>query len=474
MGKTRLGGKDKTRTDKTPPEDRTPSWSLVTGPPPTPQQPRYDTRAMTEPLLPVGGDSAQPSPDVAPTGYRRPAHLVPYPYLSLAERDRRWQTTWRVMEQHALDCIVVAPSTNLASPSWAYARYITQVGGMEDHGVAVVLPLGVEPTVVAPDAEGWRQLQPWCTNIQEQTERTSEAVLAILRETTLTRRRIGIVSPDPYIHGHQGPGTARLRELAAELDVSCVDFTPLLDAVRLVKSPEEIAFLEQSGHIAAVSLRRAAAAAQPGVSDREIWGTTIEAALSLGSDSPVRLRTASGRQSEGWTHAPGPGTVEPPWLHLTRLETSWGGYRAQCEQPIGCGPTSPVFADMMHLAGRAWDTVALVIAPGCTIGMLNHALAHAIEELRPRSGPLATTTATGIIQGCGLGHDQPRAKLGRRTDSADNAYVIPLHACFFLAVRVTLETQWLSWGDSVVVKAEGARRLGDNPQAILIGPDFGL
>ena len=64
------------------------------------------------------------------------------------------------------------------------------------------------------------------------------------------------------------------------------DAWPVLDAVRAVKSSGEIAELRHAAEYTAAAIAAAARAIRPGVSQREVEGAAIAAALKAGSDGP--------------------------------------------------------------------------------------------------------------------------------------------------------------------------------------------
>src|SRR5438874_6244969 len=121
---------------------------------------------MTEPITSAPSDAGatdQPDSATAPTEpYRRPLNLLPYPYFSQRERERRWRLTRAAMEERGIDCLVIPNNTGHSTRLQADARYLTHVGGGGDAGVAAVFPLEGDPAAVVANRDHWVPAQPWC------------------------------------------------------------------------------------------------------------------------------------------------------------------------------------------------------------------------------------------------------------------------------------------------------------------------
>lgn len=398
--------------------------------------------------------------------YQRPAHLIAYPYLSLDERDQRWRATWQAMEDQSLDCVLVPPATGAPSKLSAVARYLTHVGGWDEPGVAVILPLGAEPIVIVPRADEWRQMQPWCGSLHEPEGDLTATLVTKLRNVALPRHRVGVVG----LHDRNQASLIShdlIAALEGDLTLACEDFTSTLDRLRATKSEEEVAFIEQSARIANESFRRTAAAIRSGMTERAIWAALLESTLSLGSDTPVRIRQASQKPTEGASGSPGSRSIGPGWTSLMSLEAAWGGYRARCAQPITFDAPSPRDAALMSLTADIWNSLVGAIEPDTPTHAVQTTADREAARLRPANGPLRAASVAVSIRGCGLGEDEPMAAYRDPKSQHERGNLITRDSCFFLGIQVSTESRRLRWGDSVVVTGNGVRRLGNNPQSFL-------
>jgi len=132
-------------------------------------------------------------------------------------------------------------------------------------------------------------------------------VAETLRARGWGARRLG-VEMDTYYY------TARCHErLAAGLpDARFVDATSLVNWVRIVKSPQEIAYMEQAGRIADLSVEAAVEAIAPGVRACDAAAKVVAAQIAgtrdFGGDVPETIMMSSGSTSSAphlaWTDDP--------------------------------------------------------------------------------------------------------------------------------------------------------------------------
>src|SRR5438093_3922972 len=194
------------------------------------------------------------------------AELYPYPRFSLAERDRRWKAVRELMREHRLDVIVTSQNSGHSTDYQANSRYLTHVGGGGDADVAAVFPLEAEPAAIATSVTRWFRTQPWCTDLREAGCSYAAGALAKLRELNFPNKRIGVVGLRDYVRAPEGTaGYGFLKMLMDELrDVEWIDFTREMEDIRIVKSAEEIAFLEKSMELVNAAYDAAVSVLRPG------------------------------------------------------------------------------------------------------------------------------------------------------------------------------------------------------------------
>ncbi|MBM2809925.1 MAG: family metallopeptidase [Chloroflexi bacterium] len=412
----------------------------------------------TDPQAPPADASDETPP------FQRPRNLLPYPYFSQAERDRRWSLVRLAMAQVSVDCIIVPPDASGSGRLAAHARYLTHVGfGLTD--IAAVMPVDGEVCAVVPNPEEWTSTQPWCSDVRSNSNGFSAALIAKLEEVPLPNRRVGIVGMPRDGERSRGEASlALLTQLQNGLpDIDWVDSTDILSTSRITKSAEEVAFLERSMSIVDASFRATLEAARLDATDGNVWTVAFETVARLGSEPPVRVgwtrhdrsvlrQSALGRRAI---------TLETPWIG--EFEAAWGGYRARGAQTFILGNLEAPYPELVRLCSELWGALIELIHPGIEMRQLRERIYRAWRQLAPKTGTLAGATCEVRLVGAGLGWDKPRIG-SRDMPSDDLARTVAPGWCFSLAARVALGAHQVVWGDTLAVGSRSARCLGKTPQ----------
>ncbi|HEX6512879.1 MAG TPA: M24 family metallopeptidase [Chloroflexota bacterium] len=396
-----------------------------------------------------------------------------YPLFSLAERDRRWSALREVMNRQEIDVIVTPQNSGHSTDFQANSRWISQCGGGGDADIAVVFPLQGEVTAVATSAQArWPTVQNWVTDVREARRNYGRVIVERLQE--LHPRRIGIAGLGGGTRTPEGTilyGT--MRQISdAFPDASVVDATDILSELRYVKSEEEIAFLARSRDIIELGTEAEVAHAKPGVSDWLVWAEAMSAMLRAGSEMTVHFNWVSGPLTPRTLTRPSHRILQRGDLILNELEASWGGYRAQSDVPVGVGQPDPVYLELMKVQKELWYDMLDRLKPGTTIGELQQRCASYCAEIAPRTGPAAGATALLNMHGRGAGDDGPIIT-GSAKDPKQLALPLRERMVFILkpGVHTANDSHNTTWGDTVVVTAQGGQRLGKREHGIAIAGD---
>ena len=110
-----------------------------------------------------------------------------------------------------------------------------------------------------------------------------------MEEKKFLGRRIGLEVPRYYISGHEYVG---VKEVLG--DALVMDGSLLIDDLKLVKSPAEIAYIRKAAGIADAAMRTMVDVTREGMTELEIAGEMHRTMMCLGSDaaaSPMNLTT---------------------------------------------------------------------------------------------------------------------------------------------------------------------------------------
>jgi len=396
----------------------------------------------------------------------------PYPLFSIEEREARWKRVREMMSREAFDVIVAPNNSGHSLDFQADARYLSHCGGGGDTDIACIFPLQGEVTVAAKDADDrWLTTQDWVTDVRDSERRYGDVIIERLRELGVDRGRIAVSGMGP---GNRTPeGTISYLQMKALLEAfpqaEFVDCTEQMQEVRSVKSDEEIGFLTRSVELIEHGIEAKVAAAKPGAIDYEVWADAIYAMIKRGSELPVHYNWVSGPQSHRTLSRPSHRVLERGDRIEDELEASWQGYRSQAVQPVWVSECDPLYHDLIQIHREVFEGIMEVLRPGVTVRELQNATDHAVSEATPATGPLAGTRASLTMHGRGQGDDRPLIT-NPRSSSRYLDLKLDERNVFILKpnVRSGDGRYKVTWGDTVTIAADGARRLGTRPHDIRV------
>lgn len=360
------------------------------------------------------------------------------------------------MAQAGLDVIVAPPHTGHHDHFSAYSRYLTGLGGYSFE-VGAVFPLDGDVTaIVVPDVtvEKWRAQQDWVSDIRTNGRAFGDGIIARLKELRLTRPRIGLagLSGVPrFADGIVAHGFY-IHLCEAFPDAMLSDCTQLLDLARYTKGPEEIECLRASVVQAEAGIAALRATARSGVRENTVYAAMLSAMIERGSEVPAMIMWAAG--SPQTLRSAGPPTSRPlehgDFVRV-EIEGRCAGYCGQVTQSAILGPASAEYREMWRMQQEAVAVCCDLAKPGITL-----------RELAARTEAVAKGTSCGIrflMHGRGLGDDAPMYVFS--ADEATQRWVLEENASFIIKPVVTRDGHAdVVWGDSVVITAAGAQRLG--------------
>ncbi len=376
------------------------------------------------------------------------------------------------MANARLDALIVPPSDPALRLLHGDMRWITQVGGIDGAPVAAVFPRMGEPIAIAQGAAQWLECQPWLSDLREAASDFAGATRVVLREVSLRQRRVGVARlGDPSGAWDTGPSDGFLRSLAAGFPtVDWIDFSAPLDALRAVKSAEEIAFLERSAAILDGAFTQAAITVRPGVPGSEPLGALIEAICRAGSDLPPPPRWAMPPKLADLEPRTSPKPIAPGASFLVEAQAAWGGYHAWGAQTFAAGSPDASDRELMQILAAMWHTALDCLAPGRAPHAAYAEMLTAMRREAHQSAGASEVKWRLTLRGCGLGSDLPREPLPR--ESTDEPLLAP-GWCLAIGLTANRDGKQLIWGDSVVVSATGARRLGRRESNIALNDPSG-
>ena len=400
--------------------------------------------------------------------------LYPYPRFSIAERNRRWKAVRERMSKENIDVIVTPQNTGHSMDFQANTRYLTHCGGGGDADIAAVFPLQGDVTAIATSAAPrWPTVQDWTKDIREARREYGKVIVERLKELNVERGRIGITGLGE-VEGTRTPeGTVlhgtwkKIREAFPNAEL--VDATPILTEIRYIKSAEEIDVLTKSMEIVELGYQAEIEAARPGARDWDVWAATQYALMRNGSEMPVHCNWVSGKNSKRTLTRPSMRLLERGDLIINEVEASWIGYRSQGVQPVFVEIADPVHQELIKVQREVFNRVLENLKPGVTVKELSELTQNTGAAAAPKSGPAAGAKAELTMHGRGAGDDGPIITSHARSPRMLGVELRENMVFICKPSAITVDGNSLStWGDTVVVTAQGGRRLGKRPHDLAV------
>ncbi|MPZ13700.1 MAG: M24 family metallopeptidase [Chloroflexi bacterium] len=372
-------------------------------------------------------------------------------HLSIQERDRRYALLREALEERRVDCAVVCAS-NLF--------YITN--GILGERLGLLPTELVPPTVtlhwrnlVDIPTGALRAIQVWVQDLRQGND--ASALVERIRELRLGNGVIGLGLAN--VLGQGGLQYLCYAELRSAFpSARFVDVSDIFTNVRMIKSGEEIAMIEEANRLFDLAVQAVRERVRPGVLGIKLVHEGMSAMWEAGGDLSSTLVASCGpvaiRQHVVQELSLGR-IIEPGDIAtLTGLARS-GGYAGHSDQQICFGPVSALQRELSEAVRSVRDAVMKRVTPGARHSELGAAYQDAARTTRFRP-----TSATDIHS---YGIDVPEhptregAGWNDRTD-----YVLQPGMIYSVspALMARDSEEMVIDGASLVVTESGSRTLG--------------
>jgi Xaa-Pro aminopeptidase len=389
------------------------------------------------------------------------------PQLSLQERDRRYKIVRAEMAKRGIDCLLLPANTGRWEQLQADSRYLSTIGGFGTE-VFTVFPRDGEVTAYIFNRAGWwKQAQNWVQDVRDGRNRWGQNAIERIGELGLQKGTIGISGLAGLFRAPEG--IIPYSSVKAIQDVfplaKIVNATEMMQGIRAVKSDEEISFLERSAAIIEKAIEAMVEKAEPGVSEKELYGAMVNAMLANGGELPTLFFLSAGPGISNSSFVPTDYRIQKGDRIINEIEAKYGGYAAQAVSPVVIGAPDDEYRTMIDIARACFDAILHNMKPGATFGWLFDIYRATVERL----GKGNYLWNHPMMHARGLGDDGP-ALLGDKDLERFAKIQLQAGMVFVLKpqVRPAQGKGRASIGDTVVVTGNGARRLGKRELKLIV------
>ena len=387
------------------------------------------------------------------------------PKFSAAERERRWGRVRELMRGAGLDAIIGFPNQSHWDQFQADIRYLTHIGGHQTE-VAVVFPLSGDVTAFVRggnEVEWWRIAQDWVHDIRQTRRTWADPVIERMKELKLGGARVGVSGLSGLLRAPEGTVVSGMLEKVKQAfpKARIENATELLQDARSIKGKEEVAWIERAAEILDRVVEAIVARARPGVMENEVVAEIWRTIIGSGGDYPSMTHWGAGR-GVPWACRIAPHRkLEPGDMINTELEAKYGGYIAQTVQAACLGKIPAELKRAFDVSVEIFDDLVAFMKPGVTF----RAVIARYQNLVRASGHIPKGM---LLHGRGIGEDRPQvtgeADVGYSTAQYTMHLDIPLVEGNVMVLKPGAmpadAPDSIRCGDTVVIEAKGARRLG--------------
>ena len=389
------------------------------------------------------------------------------PQLSIQERDRRYKIVRAEMVKRGIDCLLLPANTGRWEQMQADSRYISSIGGFGTEVFTVFPREGGVTAYIFNRAAWWKQAQNWVQDVRDGRNRWGRNAIERIKELGLERGSIGISGLADLFRAPEGiiPYSSVKAIQDAFPQAKIVNATEMMQEIRAVKSAEEVSMLERSAAIIEKTIEAMVQTAEPGVSEKELYGAMVQTMLANGGELPTLFFLSAGPGLSNSSFVPTDYRIQKGDRIIDEIEAKYGGYAAQAVCPVVIGKPDAEYQKMIDISRACFDVILGAMKPAVTFGALFDVYKRTVEE----QGKGKYLWNHPMMHARGLGDDGP-ALLGDKDLERFSKIQLQTGMTFILKpqVRPVEGKGRASLGDTVTVTEEGARRLGNRELQLIV------
>ena len=394
---------------------------------------------------------------------------MPYPLmgnLSLAERDRRWAAIRAHMAERGVDCLIIRGTSSKWDSGTANVRYVSRIGGNGEEAIAI-FPIEGDPIVLvwgSSQFEWWPTAQEWVKDVRLGKPTWGESTAAAVKSLSYERGKIGVVGIGGANEAGKNMSYDIYTSIIANLpDAQLEGASALIEKIRLIKSPEEIALLTKSAELGDIGIKAMLESAKPGVKAYEVYGEIVGAILKAGGESPMFLMYQADAQPRHALRFPTERVLEKGDIILQEIAPKYSGYWTQTMVPVSLGEPEPEYARMAEVIRQAYEEGVKAVRLGLSAADLTDAINRPVLDagfvwIRP--------------QWEGVGLEQIEEPADRNYPGSERLPGVELEEGMLIGFQPMVATEdrqrGLQVGDTVVVTKDGCERLGKSEMRLYV------
>lgn len=295
-----------------------------------------------------------------------------YPRFSDAEVKRRYDLVYGLMDELALDCLVLYGDSTLGNLHQLNCHWLSNY--LDEQYCYVVLPRNGSPVLfvsIPADAPAAMAVSP----IEDVRGggvgvQMGPAVARTLKEVAGAARRVGTVANFAVAGGL--PHSHHEAFVEALPNAELIDVARDYEDLRVVPSEEEMEWFGKGVALTDLAWERLVDAIEPGRTEAELLGAVHSAYMLEGGSYCFAILGATPMREPlmAYPHGiPNQGALRPVQdgdLVICEMSASYYGYAGQCFCSVAVGEPSEAVAEAAQFTGELYDDLCKVVRAGNT------------------------------------------------------------------------------------------------------------
>ena len=203
----------------------------------------------------------------------------------------------------------------------------------------------------------WKQAQKWVEDVRDGRNRWGQNAIERINELGLQKGTIGISGLAGLFRAPEGiiPYSSVKAIQDAFPQAKIVNATEMMQEIRAVKSAEEVSLLERSAAIVEKTIEAMVENANPGVSEKELYGAMVHAMLANGGELPTLFFLSGGPGISNSSFVPTDYRLQKGDRLIDEIEAKYAGYAAQAVCPVVLGAPDDEYQKMIDISRACFD-----------------------------------------------------------------------------------------------------------------------
>jgi len=160
-----------------------------------------------------------------------------------------------------------------------------------------------------------------------------------------------------------------------------VEATPIVNGVRHIKSPQEMAFTRTAARISEIGLKAAQCTIRAGVTELEVWGEIMTAMARAGGENPsITLPVDAGPKSAVPHSMPSRRVMCAGDIVNVDVCAVYNRYHSDCARSFSIGEPHPEVADTIAKSAKSFPVLKAAAKPGARVQSACNALKAYYKE----------------------------------------------------------------------------------------------